>query len=74
MYKYKKVCVCVHKSRCVQKWYSYMFGMILTRQKRFSIIMQIKLLIYRHLRYLCININVKSRVNKYIFLVRIYSK
>ena len=74
MHKYKKVGVCVHKSRHVLKWYNYMVGGILTRQKRFPIFMQIKPLIYRHLRYLCININVKSCVKKYIFLVWIYSK
>lgn len=66
MYKYKNVGVCVHKSRHVWKWYNYMVGDVLTRQKRFPIFMQIKSLIYRHLRYLCINISVKSCVKKYI--------
>lgn len=69
MHKYKKVGVRVHKSFNVRKWYSYMFGVILTRQKRFPIFMQINPLIYRHLRYLCINISVKSYVKKYIFFV-----
>jgi len=68
MHKYKKVGVCVHKSRHVVKTYNYTSCMFLTRQKRFPIFMQIKSLIYRHLRYLCININVKYRVKKYIIL------